>query len=64
LYVGEKMLKPNSFSPFCDSSIFTLQQTARKIAQKKEAAPHKQLLSQNNFVRNSLVFIITALTVC
>jgi hypothetical protein len=64
LYVGEKMLKPNSFSPFCDLSIFTLQQTARKIAQKKEAAPHKQLLSQNNFVRNSLVFIITALTVC
>jgi hypothetical protein len=49
LYVGEKMLKPNSFSPFCDSSIFTLQQTARKIAQKKEAAPHKQLLSQKQF---------------
>jgi hypothetical protein len=50
LYVGEKMLKPNSFSPFCDSSIFTLQQTARKIAQKKrscspQAAPFPKTIS-------------------
>jgi hypothetical protein len=44
------MLKPNSFSPFCDSSIFTLQQTARKIAQKKrscspQAAPFPKTIS-------------------